>query len=179
MTELVFDKKDVFSWANAEDAKRYIGKEGYFASHYCNDLKSWWKAKLLDINRDGDISNVFIGECDDVEKPYFGDDEDCAGLFLPADKVKRVEKKWRPFKTIEEFKRVLDIKLGSVLVYRRKDESDMEFVAAFMGYKRLQPTGSLYSVLLGGMTYLVVPLLDKYEWYNTSTNEWCPFGVEE
>ena len=26
-----FDKKDVFSWSNAEEAKQYINKEGYFS----------------------------------------------------------------------------------------------------------------------------------------------------
>ena len=171
MSNLLFDKKNVFSWANAEEARQYIGKEGYFSDYYRNDLECWLKAKLIDINCDSGTSSVFTEEC--------GDEEDISfGLFIPADRVKQAEKKWRPFKTIDEFQNTLNIKLGSVLVYRRKDEPDIEFVFTFTGYKIYQPTGTLYSILLGGMSYTVKDLLDKYEWFNEKDGLWCPFGME-
>ena len=33
-----FDKKDVYSWSNCEEAKTYIGKTGYFN----NDFLIWF-----------------------------------------------------------------------------------------------------------------------------------------
>jgi len=176
MTDLVFNKKDVFSWANAEEARQYIGKEGYFSDVCYSDLKLWIKAELIDISRDSDIASVFMSS-----EPVQEDDDEpfSYGLFLPTDKVKQKEKKYRPFKTIGEFLNTLNVGFGSVLVYRRKDEPDMEYVSTFTSYRRYKPTGGLYSVLLGGQSYIVKDLLDKYEWYNAQTEEWCSFGVEE
>ena len=170
-----FDKKDVFSWSNAEEAKQYIGKEGYFADVCCSDKSYWQKAKLVGVRCDDSISEVFVSsvlieDCDDETLVF--------GLFIPADKVKRPEKKWRPFKTIEEFKNALGLGFGFTLVYRRKDEPDMEFVLAFTGYKRYRPLGSLYSISLGGTFYLVIHLLNDYEWQDKDGN-WQPFGVKE
>jgi hypothetical protein len=36
----LFDKKDIFSWANCEEAKKYIGEEGYF----CDELREYLTA---------------------------------------------------------------------------------------------------------------------------------------
>ncbi len=41
-----FDRKDIFSWSNAEDAKKYIGKSGYFADNV-NDLKECNRSKKV------------------------------------------------------------------------------------------------------------------------------------
>ena len=44
----LFDKKDVISWANCEEAKEYIGEEGYFRDDFQEDLAAWYKGILHD-----------------------------------------------------------------------------------------------------------------------------------
>lgn len=98
----VFDKKDVFSWANAEDAKEYIGKEGYFA-HTLSQLNE--RIQKSDFERlekiDDSNTNCFCKESDGAMCYW--------SMFLPADKVKEVEepKKYRPFKNLNEFKQCI------------------------------------------------------------------------
>lgn len=78
-----FDKKDVYSWSNAEDAKKYIGKEGYFSNNF-----SALKIKVRNCDELTVLKNIdSYGIC------CFNTDEhfEGFGLFLPADKVKEVE----------------------------------------------------------------------------------------
>ena len=94
-----FDIKDVFSWSNAEEAKTYIGKTGYFN----NDFESIKRAIELGgpavLDR-VDTNSIWCFKALGVSL--------CFGLFLPADKVKEVEeKKWRPFKNVAEFKKYI------------------------------------------------------------------------
>ena len=46
MMSKLFDKKDIFSWSNCEEAKKYIGEEGYFRDDYQEDLACWSKGLL-------------------------------------------------------------------------------------------------------------------------------------
>lgn len=98
----VFDKKDVFSWANCEQAKAYIGKEGYFTNNFKGLIDSVTNNRpthtLINIIDNGDIDCFFAN---DITFAY--------GLFLPADKVKEVEKpkKYRPFKNLNELKQCI------------------------------------------------------------------------
>ena len=76
-----FDKKDVFTCLNAEDAKVYIGKEGYLADSLYN-LR----------NAIQDNENTFELETINDDS-YYGRFRSCDSdymLFLPADKVKEV-----------------------------------------------------------------------------------------
>ena len=100
-----FDRKYIFSWANCEEAKQYIGKEGFIGNRLGEineNVKRGCTVTLQDV------------EDDTVDCFYFemGIFKDCsAGLFLPLDKVKEVEeKKYRPFKNIDEFMNHLDLK---------------------------------------------------------------------
>ena len=77
-----FYKKDVYSWSNAEEAKTYIGKTGYFS----NDFDSLKRAIELGdpavLDR-VDTNSIWCFKVLGVSL--------CFGLFLPAEKVKEVE----------------------------------------------------------------------------------------
>lgn len=74
----LFDKEDVFSWANSGDARQYIGEEGYFCDTYHENLAAWHKGMLQDVDRSMPVDCIFENEENEV-----------FGLFLPADKIKR------------------------------------------------------------------------------------------
>lgn len=76
-----FDKKDVLTVVTVEEARKYIGKEGYFADRY-SDLEGLIEDNLLVklIAIDSDCSYCF-------RSLNVGD----YGLFLPIDKVKEIE----------------------------------------------------------------------------------------
>lgn len=81
-----FDKKDVYSWSNAEEAKEYLGKDCYFA-HSVGGLSEHIKTGVMGILKDIFNSNYDAVSC------AFGDGTSTWGLCLPADKVKEVEEK--------------------------------------------------------------------------------------
>ena len=82
-----FDKKDVYSWSNCEEARQYIGEEGYFCDTFHESLAAWYKGMLQDVDPSMPVDCVF----EDEENEVFG-------LFLPADKVKKLKKKNKNFK---------------------------------------------------------------------------------
>lgn len=160
-----FNKKDIYSWANCEEARQYIGKEGYFA-HTLSQLDNRIQKsdfctleKICDSN-----TNCFCRSGDGVMCYW--------SMFLPVDKVKKVEeKKWRAF-TLEEFNKT--IPMGTVFKYR---------------YKKNKAEVSIYY-----HAYLELENGDKaiffeksYRSLNCSFNElelflngeWQPFGVLE
>lgn len=98
MDDLLFDKKDVFSWSNCEEAKKYIGKEGYFGDSL-RELQ-----KNIEDDKSRTLSNVMENNVIDfVFRPLDTfSDVLCFGLFLPASKVIKLEKKYRPFKSHRE-----------------------------------------------------------------------------
>lgn len=91
-----FNKNDVFSWSNAEDAKQYIGKDCYFA-HSVGGLSEHIKTGVMGILKDIFNSNYDAVSC------AFGDGTSTWGLCLPADKVIEVEEPtYRPFNSLDE-----------------------------------------------------------------------------
>ncbi len=46
---MIFNKKDVFTSVTYEEAKRYIGEEGYFTNNFCTDLSKWDRKVLKDV----------------------------------------------------------------------------------------------------------------------------------
>lgn len=98
-----FDKKDVITALNREEAEIYIGEKGY----YCYRNNDWRPCELVRVylkDDDFDVRNVFTILDHKTE-------HECP-MFLPADKVKEVEeeKKYRPFKNVDEFMNHLDFK---------------------------------------------------------------------
>ena len=120
-----FDKKDVFNITNAEDANEYVGKEGYFADCLYKDLNMWKKGILDEIVKDAtSFPFVKLNTQDGISITV--------RLFLPADKVKDVEepKKWRAFRTFEEFILVLghsSFIMGSVSADKVKEIEEKKY----------------------------------------------------
>lgn len=154
-----FDKKDVITCVNAEDAKKYIGKLGYFA----NGLNGF---SNIDYFAPYSLDNVQVG----IDKPFFYREKNFA-LFLPEDKVKEVkkEKKWRAFRTFEEFILVLGT-IGCHVRFRFKDDISNEFLALIVGFNYEAQT-----VTINNSIYSFKELFKKFEFYKNQ--EWQPFGV--
>ncbi len=158
-----FDKKDVFSWANCEEAKRYIGMNGYFA-HTLSQLtdriqKSDFNhlEKICDFN-----TNCFCRSGDGVMCYW--------SMFLPADKVKEVEeeKKYRAYKNFDEF----DHAVGDIVHLRLKHKHSSEYIYLITGFNYNQN-----SISINGVMGNFENFFDMYEIFNGKG--WQPFGVKE
>lgn len=164
-----FDIKDVFSWSNAEDAKQYIGKYCYFADKL-GDLEN-------QVKKDKRYKLQRVSLLEMVHSVFFADDE-FWGLCLPADKVKEVEeKKWRAFRTIEEFKKTFNAGIGRVFELRSKEDHLKIRVCVCTGYREYD--SKLISFMFGNLELSTNVCFDMYEVFNENTEEWQPFGVEE
>lgn len=171
MTDLVFDRKDVFSWSNAEEARRFIGTEGYFADSLRDlhkEVEAGTAQILLNVHEDNSINSIFRSD-------YY-----VSGMYLPADKVKKIEKKWRPY-TLEEF---LDkFLIGTQIKFRKKKELQIVVhgCGVLTGYScntNQVSEEDCFFVYLGVHAYSLEVLFETYEWQDENGN-WCPFGVEE
>lgn len=159
MTNLLFDKKDVFTVLNASEAEAYEGEEGYFADSL-EDLQNFVKENI-------------------TRKLYFiarthSEYQNNAALFLPASKVKRTRKKYRPY-TLEEFYNIFPV--GSLITFHQKD-SDYRGVWLFTGYATGSNLAGKDSLYLGAHVFNLQELFDDYQWIDKNEN-WHCFGIEE
>ena len=160
-----FDKKDIFTCVTADEAIAYIGNNGYFA----NSLSGF---NHIDCFAPYSLDEVQIG----TDKPFVYKKESYA-LFLPADKVKKVEepKKYRPF-TLEEFLNKFSV--GTKISMREKDQT-RSFYCLFEGYQTVNDqTEKSHILVICSLWYSLNELLNKYE-YLDEHGKWQPFGVEE
>ena len=157
---------------DVEEAKKYIGKDCYFASKF-------ERFENLSIVPHATLHNV-----DDGPVPFqFYDDDgvfcyDC--FILPYEWVKpeEPEKKYRPL-SYKEFWRLFDF--GDGVCFRRKGQDTAEF-SMYLGYE-IDSDGNRDEipgegkVNLGGNRYTLAELFEYYEMQ--LDDEWQPFGVEE
>lgn len=99
-----FDIEDVLGFDDTEQAKAYIGKNGYYADHI-EKLDDYIENKshidtLYSIDKSCDIYRFMVGRSHDYSGYYT--------YFLPLEKVKKTEPaetkvtyRYRPFRTIE------------------------------------------------------------------------------
>lgn len=79
----VFDRKDIISWSNSENAKKYVEQQGYFGNSFqdlITNVKNNTTSILWNVFRADEVHCVF----EDVHDIRYG-------LFLPIDKVREVE----------------------------------------------------------------------------------------
>ena len=165
-----FNRSDVFSWSNTEEAKEYLGKDCYFA-HSVGGLSEHIKTGVMGILKDIFNSNYDAVSC------AFGDGTSTWGLCLPADKVIEVEepKKWRAF-IFEEFTKIYSMdKPLKIFIYREKG-TNITFFALYSGYVK---GDEISAINLGGQFYTLQTLFDRYELFNDELGKWQPFGVKE
>ena len=155
-----FDRKDVFSWSNCEEAKQYTNKAGYFADVYSDNLDDWYKDILISIDKNRAIDAVFESV------------NNLRGLFLPADKVKE-EKKYRPFKHYLEFTEVTHKKVGDVIEIASKDKS----YEAMLVITGKNTNNNKETVMMFGRQLITLSkLCEDFLWLDAN-HEWQPFGV--
>lgn len=99
MTNL-FDKKDIFTWANAKKAKEFIGKKCYFADDF-DELDSEIKKNITYNLADVNVSSIWSFKTNIVGS---------YAICLLADKVIKeikVNYRYRPFRTVAEVDELL------------------------------------------------------------------------
>lgn len=164
MTNL-FDKKDIFTWANAEKAKEFIGKECYFADDF-DELDAEIKKNITYNLADVNVSSIWSFKTNIVGS--------CA-ICLLADKVIKEEPKYRPFKDLSELANYLDAHdlhlVGKILNYRNK-KNRQEYISMISGVSL-----SDNRIFLNGWNYSLKDLFYNFEWWNG--DKWISFGVLE
>ncbi len=155
------DKKDVYSWANCEEAKQYLNQKGYFSDTCYDDISYWHHGELNAIYPHTTTSGVFASG----NFSY--------GLFIPEDKVKEVieEKTYRPFRNQDEirkyFNRATTLGCPLNLQHKRTDERFTLMVTGFFENGLVLP-------LYGALTW--EQLFDMFILYRNGKQQ--PFGVK-
>ena len=171
---MIFNKKDVFTSVTYEEAKRYIGEEGYFTNNFCTDLSKWDRRVLKD---------VYDPEFVTIDYVYHTTDYSDYGLFLPASHVTEVNDfkyaKYRSFKDLNEFSNTLGMEdiLGNNLTYRTIASSEEHNRSDGIITNIIKAHNEIY-LGVGGDLYSLDELFEKYEWLDKDGN-WRPFGVEK
>ena len=119
-----FNREDIISWSNSEDAKKYVEQLVYLGNSY---------QELITKVKENSTSTLwYVFSAEDVNCVFEDVHGVKNGLLLPTDKVREVdendifahlykvkEKRYRPFKSMEEFiKTIGDI--GTIITYRTK-----------------------------------------------------------
>lgn len=162
-----FDIKDVKSWANRHDVK--VGDEGYFADNI-EELKT-------EVNRTRMIAEIL-----DDHAFCFCTPTNRYSFFLPLDTVKedKPEKKYRPFKTINELEKSLNkvnrsahqfMCVGNDIFIRTINKNQITHLI-ITRIDRDAKTNEVINV--NGMSPIY--LFNTYEIRVGA--EWLPFGVE-
>lgn len=156
------NKNCILTCFDTECAKQYIGKQGYFTNCFSlfaniNSLVKGTLTKICDYSvNEKYATNV-------GEKFYF--------FFLPEDYLKPEEKVFRPC-TLDEF----GLHIGDLIKFRKKEDHNFEICTMYMGYIK---NNGIVKVLLGNTYYSLEVLFNDYEWYDSDSNTWEMFGVEE
>lgn len=174
---MIFDIKDVKSWATRHDVK--IGDEGYFANdiHFLDDIVSM---NLIGAIEEIDENDVLCFKKNGTN--YFG-------FFLPIDAVKKdkSKKKYRPFKDAYEFYKFLvnpslarkdfsnKLLLNLPITWRKKDTSNFTTTEMITSVEVAVIDSCLLTIINGKAPEY---WFANYEIMNAD-GEWQPFGAVE
>lgn len=150
---------------DAKDAMDLIGQEVYMAND--ENFSDYTKGELLAV-RYGKDSTI-------VKYPFLcGFERYTHYMYIILCKdAKFKEKELRPFKSVQEFIKEIECKIGDVITFKRKD-LDAEYTMIFNGYVLVK--GDALVVYLGAACYTLEELMD-YLYYKGG--EWHPFGIIE
>lgn len=162
------DKRPL-SCFDIEEAKKYVGKDCYFASKF---------ERFENLSK---VPHATLHNVDDNPVPFQCYDEDgvfCYDCFiLPCEWVKEPEKKYRPF-SLEEFFNIFEI--GDLIVFKMKNDDEVK-CAMFTGYltdvERIDDkTPGAVELMLGIFHYSLFSLFEDFELLYHG--KWQPFGKE-
>ena len=164
---MIIEGKKPLTCFDVEEAREFIGKEGYFAG----DLSVYQKLDYFQTWTLQEIKNN-ISRCfkDNVLNEHWN-------YFLPKEWVKEPEKKYRLFSLAEWIEQH---EIGEIIHYRSKSE-EIVFHHMYVGYahgidKDIQEIG-VGTLTLGVASYSLDYLFEDYE--IEINNKWQPFGVED
>ena len=153
---------DILTCFDTEKVKPFIlGQKGYFA----NDLYCF---SVVETCYYDTLAEVFK----DVNDPFKDDDGCYWGLFIPESvlKPKPKEKKYRPFKDINEFFIKTNFDAGDIIrVYSKSQNSELHLM--LVGW-------SDNELILGSLRRSFKELLELFELWD-GEEKFIPFGVEE
>lgn len=160
---------------DTEEAKEFIGKEGYFCrnEHLFSDAKKIGSTSVLVQIKPNEPAPFVPQIAIDLDQPYGYE------YFLPAEwlKPKKPEIKWRPF-TLDEFIDRFDLEVGTrVFLIRSKRTPENQQRLLLTGIVQ-EKDPDLCGVCLGGF-YFKFPILFQMFDVRFGQNDWQPFGVEE
>lgn len=164
LDERIIEGKRPLSCFDTEEAKQFIGKEGYFTDCLVaftdisrNDKK--WMLKAID-----EKAQSCFKDADGVRWDYF----------LPAEWVKETE--WKPY-LIDDW--LQEHNFGDMIEFRTKI-NHVEITAMFIGMDSGPQNGET-RIMLGGGAYSFDLLFEHYELIDKTHDgkfAWRPFGVE-
>ena len=151
---------------DAEIAKQFIGKKGFFGKHKSQfmNLDTCPKSVIDELNK---IDNY-------DEYSFVTSGNHAYMYFLPVEWVKEPEKKYRPYKNIQELFEDIGVYIGDTIHFRSKAK-ETESHALITSYTTLK-NGAEEICLGGAYYYTMQALFDLFEL--RSRGEWQPFGVE-
>ena len=159
---------DVLTGFDIEKAKGFLGEKGYFAGDlYCfTDLVRSCPygtlANILD-----DMDDTFQMKEDSIYYPYF----------IPECSLKPKEKKYRPY-TLQEFLKKFHV--GQPIKFRQKRAVGCERYLTVNGYCRDDWEGRPTPyICIGSQLYSLDALFADYEYQETCSEDFKPFGIEE
>ena len=145
----------------------YINTNGY----YCYRFNDWIPCVLKAVNydEDFDVRDVFtiLDRKTTLECP----------MFLPADKVKKPERKWRPFRSFEELSETLNKGIGSEIIFRNKKDPLRKITTLIVGYITEDNREDL--IQLGVGTLPLSSYFEEIEIWDNVAKQWQPFGATE
>lgn len=161
----ILDGKRPLDCFDTEQAKQFIGKNGYFNDHISGfaDISDLKEDVLREIIPDDPDYEVYKASCTRWQH------------FLPVEWVKP-EKKYRTFTGIE-FAEKFDLWIGHVIRIRDRPENagqEYEYKIMFVGYRWYK---GLFEVFINGCWIDLLTLFELYEYMED--NAWHKFGVEE
>lgn len=154
-------KSDILSCFDIEKAKEFVGQKGYFANDlYCfSVVETCYYDTLTEVAKDGN-------------NPFKDDDGCYWGLFIPESflKPKPKEKKYRPFKDINEFFIKTNFDAGDIIrVYSKSQNSELHLM--LVGW-------SDNELMLGNLRRSFKELFEWFELWD-GEEKFIPFGVLE
>lgn len=155
-----------------EEAREFKGKVCLFSDSYVN-YKNIQEYTIRNPHN--------IGVLEIVDEPVYEDyvfRNSHSGfrycLALPLEWVKESEKKYRPYKDVEEFFDDVGCTLGDVIRFRKKDTTEEEYHTLLTGFKGI----ARVNIGLGdGGYYSLSDLFSLFELY--TSDGWRPFGIAE
>ena len=171
-TEL-FDMVDMdylFTVITADRAVEYTGKEVYVA----DSIKGLENAIKEGTTRTLEGINSTL-----CELRFNVHNDDCStsayALCVPADKVHKIEKQLRPFKTLKEIHDA-GLFVGNKLTYKKNDNAVWHITEIT---EVVTVDGSVSMLTLGGWAFDIADLLANFVYSKDEGKTWLPFGVEE